>query len=76
MRYRITTLAVAGGVLLAAAGAVLLPSTAQAAAGCQVAYTTNDWPGGFTAAVTVTNLGDPVSAWTLGFAFANGQQVT
>nr|BFE61925.1 cellulase family glycosylhydrolase [Dactylosporangium thailandense] len=75
MRYRTTTLAVAGGLLLASAGAVLLPTSAQAAAGCQVTYTTSDWPGGFTAAITVKNLGDAVSSWTLGWTFAAGQHV-
>ncbi|WP_432827333.1 cellulose binding domain-containing protein [Dactylosporangium sp. CA-092794] len=81
MRYRTTTLAVTGGLLLAAAGAVLLPSPAQAAAGCQVTYTTNDWTsgpgqGGFTAAVTIKNLGDALSSWSLGFTFPGGQQLT
>ncbi|GAA2395644.1 cellulase family glycosylhydrolase [Dactylosporangium salmoneum] len=81
MRYRTTSLAVAGGLLLAAAGAVLLPTTAQAAAGCQVTYTTNDWTsgpgqGGFTGNLTIKNLGDAVSSWTLGFAFPGGQQLT
>ncbi|WP_432988467.1 hypothetical protein [Dactylosporangium sp. CA-233914] len=52
MRYRTTTLAVAGG---------LLPTSAQAAAGCQVTYTTNDWSsgsgqGGFTANVTAASM--------------------
>ncbi|MGI5243733.1 cellulase family glycosylhydrolase [Dactylosporangium sp. CA-139066] len=84
MRYRTTTLAVAGGLLLAAAGAVLLPTSAQAAAGCQVTYTTNDWTvgqtggssqGGFTANVTIKNLGDALSSWNLGFAFPGGQQL-
>ncbi|HTJ33014.1 MAG TPA: cellulase family glycosylhydrolase [Dactylosporangium sp.] len=80
MRYRTTTLAVAGGLLLAAAGAVLLPTSAQAAAGCQVTYATNDWTsgpgqGGFTANVTIKNLGDPLSSWTLGFTFPGGQQL-
>jgi endoglucanase len=80
MRYRSTLFAVAGATLLAASAAVLLPGTAQAAAGCQVTYTTNEWSsgsgqGGFTANVTIKNLGDPVSSWNLGFAFAAGQKV-
>jgi endoglucanase len=71
-----------GAAAAAAVGAVtliVLPNVAQAASGCQVTYTTNDWgtgSGGFTASVTVKNLGDAVSAWTLRFAFPNGQQVT
>jgi lysophospholipase L1-like esterase len=56
---------------LACAGA------ADAAAGCRITYTvTSQWQGGFGAAVNVTNLGDPVTAWTLGFAFPSGQTVT
>jgi lysophospholipase L1-like esterase len=63
-----TALAVLGG--LAVAG------PANAATGCSVAYTlTSTWPGGFGASVAVTNLGDPVSAWTLSFAFPAGQTV-
>ncbi|MEH0971459.1 cellulase family glycosylhydrolase [Micromonospora sp. CPCC 205546] len=50
--------------------------SAHAAAGCRVAYTTNQWPGGFTANVAVTNLGDPVNGWRLTWAFPAGQQVT
>ncbi|MFG2039515.1 cellulose binding domain-containing protein [Dactylosporangium sp. NPDC048998] len=82
MRYRTTTLTVAGGLLLAAVGAVVLPTTAQAAAGCQVTYTiANEWTnspgqGGFTANVTIKNLGDALSSWNLGFTFPGGQQVT
>ncbi|GIJ79159.1 endoglucanase [Micromonospora phaseoli] len=73
--------------LLVAAGAVgaltlgaltALPTTnAMAATGCSVTYSTNSWSGGFTASVTVTNLGDAVSNWTLGFAFPDaGQRLT
>ncbi|WBB53444.1 cellulase family glycosylhydrolase [Verrucosispora sp. WMMD573] len=73
--------------LLVATGAVgaltlgaltALPTTnAMAATGCSVTYTTNSWSGGFTASVTVTNLGDPVSGWTLGFSFPDsGQRLT
>ncbi|WP_223868243.1 cellulose-binding domain-containing protein [Microbispora bryophytorum] len=48
-----------------------------AAAGCRVDYTvTSQWPGGFTGAVTVTNLGDPVSGWKLAWSFTAGQTVT
>ncbi|MFD2765080.1 cellulase family glycosylhydrolase [Micromonospora eburnea] len=63
---------------LALAGAALLPSTnAMAATGCAVTYTTNSWQGGFTANITIQNLGDPVNQWTLGFTFPNsGQRVS
>ncbi len=50
---------------------------AQAATGCDVTYTIlNEWPGGYTAGVTATNLGAPVSSWTIGWEFDAGQQVT
>jgi rhamnogalacturonan endolyase len=50
---------------------------AQAAAGCRVTYAvTNQWPGGFGAAVAVTNLGDPVTGWTLAWTFPSGQTIS
>jgi Glycosyl hydrolase family 62/Cellulose binding domain len=70
-------------VLLAAVVAALLAltisvvNTAQAqAAGCSVSYTvSNQWPGGFTANVSVTNLGSPLSGWRLTWSFTAGQRV-
>jgi Glycosyl hydrolase family 62/Cellulose binding domain len=50
---------------------------AQAASGCAVTYSiTNQWPGGFRANVSLTNLGDPVANWTLTWSFGGSQQVT
>jgi endoglucanase len=72
------TLGVAGAVgALVAGGLILAPMvSASASAGCRVTYTTNQWAGGFTANVSITNLGDPVSAWTLGWTFGDaGQKV-
>jgi Cellulose binding domain len=65
-------------VTMAAAGVgVVAVTAAQAAAGCRVSYTVgSQWPGGFTANVSLTNLGDPVSGWTLTWSFGAGQQVT
>ncbi|OKI62837.1 glycoside hydrolase family 6 protein [Micromonospora sp. CB01531] len=72
---RSRTLALTGAGVLVAGGLVTLPVTAaQAATQCSVDYTTNDWPGGFTATVTIKNLGDPLSAWTLGFTFPTSSQ--
>ncbi|WBC15765.1 non-reducing end alpha-L-arabinofuranosidase family hydrolase [Micromonospora sp. WMMA1998] len=67
----------AGAVLLASTGiAVALPAGA-AAAGCSVTYAvSSQWQGGFGANVTVTNLGDPVSSWTLTWSYGAGQTVT
>ncbi|SCG68095.1 cellulase family glycosylhydrolase [Micromonospora humi] len=70
------------GMLAGSVAALLVASMtvavgAQAAAGCRVAYTVpSQWPGGFTAAVDVTNLGDPVDGWRLAWTFPSGQRVT
>ena len=60
-----------GGVALTAANAN------AAVSGCRVDYkVTNQWATGFGADVTVTNLGDAVTSWTLGWSFAAGQGIT
>jgi len=66
---------VAAGALVAA-GVAIPAGVAQAATACDVVYATNDWPGGFTANVTIRNLGDPINGWTLGFTFPGSQRVT
>ncbi|AGL18056.1 non-reducing end alpha-L-arabinofuranosidase family hydrolase [Actinoplanes sp. N902-109] len=72
-------------VALASAGAVLLGSTAlavalpagAAAAGCSVNYTiASQWQGGFGANVSLKNLGDAVSSWSLTWTYTAGQTVT
>ncbi|GGS72556.1 hypothetical protein GCM10010156_34280 [Planobispora rosea] len=46
------------------------------APGCAVTYTTSSWPGGFSANITVKNLGSAVDGWKLGFSFpSSGQKV-
>ncbi|MEV6970241.1 cellulose binding domain-containing protein, partial [Hamadaea sp. NPDC051192] len=48
-----------------------------AAAGCRVEYAVaSQWAGGFGANITITNLGDPISGWTLRWTFPAGQTVT
>jgi Glycosyl hydrolase family 62/Cellulose binding domain len=60
-----------------AAFGLIAVAPAQAATGCQVAYTvTSQWTGGFGADVSVTNLGSPVSSWQLAWSFADGQTIT
>ena len=50
---------------------------ANAAAGCRVTYTVNQWNTGFTGNVTVTNLGDAITGgWHLNWAFAGNQRIT
>ncbi|SCL15759.1 Cellulase/cellobiase CelA1 [Micromonospora nigra] len=73
---RVALLAAAAATTLAAGGLTTLTASA-AAAGCRVDYrVTNQWPGGFGADVTVTNLGDPLTGWALTWAWPAGQQVT
>ncbi|HEX6471386.1 MAG TPA: glycoside hydrolase family 3 N-terminal domain-containing protein [Streptosporangiaceae bacterium] len=44
---------------------------------CRVNYAVNDWGGGFTGNVTITNAGSAaVGGWTLKFAFPGNQQVS
>ncbi|WIN00530.1 non-reducing end alpha-L-arabinofuranosidase family hydrolase [Actinoplanes oblitus] len=71
--------------VLVSAGAALLASTAvvvalpadAAAAGCSVSYAvSSQWQGGFGANVSITNLGDPLSDWTLTWSYGAGQTVT
>jgi endoglucanase len=69
---------VAGGVATLAAGFGLVTAgSAHAAAGCRATYAiTSQWPGGFTANVTMANLGDPLDGWSVGWTFPSGQRVT
>ncbi|MBO3095012.1 cellulase family glycosylhydrolase [Cellulomonas dongxiuzhuiae] len=63
--------------LVALVGGLLPAVGAQGAAGCRVEYTVpSQWPGGFTADVTVTNLGDALDGWRLAWTFPSGQRVT
>jgi hypothetical protein len=69
---------IAATAVVAAGGAVAAAVAAQAAtAGCSVNYTiASQWAGGFGANITVTNLGSPVTSWTLAWSFSAGQTVT
>jgi endoglucanase len=68
-------LAVGAASALAITGIIVLPAVnASAASGCRVAYTATQWPGGFTGNITITNLGDAVNGWTLGFTFPDAGQ--
>ncbi|MFI7432292.1 cellulase family glycosylhydrolase [Micromonospora haikouensis] len=74
-RRRIGLIAAAVATLMMAG--TMVAGNAQAAAGCRVAYAVpSQWQGGFTADVKVTNLGDAVDGWTLGWTFPSGQRVT
>lgn len=75
---RLRRIVVAGAALTLGSGLVVVAATqANAATGCSVKYAANQWQGGFTASVDITNLGDPVTSWTLKWTFADaGQKVT
>src|SRR4051794_27755187 len=70
--------AVSSAVVLAA---MIVPvataGTAGAATtGCRVDYTvSSQWQGGFGAGVSITNLGTPITGWTLTWNFGAGQKV-
>ncbi|MEN3614562.1 rhamnogalacturonan lyase family protein [Plantactinospora sp. ZYX-F-223] len=73
---RRTLLAATAAAALAATGTFTVVASA-AAAGCRVDYqVTNQWQGGFGASVSLTNLGDPVTGWSLTWSYGAGQQVT
>ncbi|KXK61596.1 cellulose 1,4-beta-cellobiosidase [Micromonospora rosaria] len=69
-------LAMLAATALAVGGVTLPAGPAQAAPACDVVYATNDWGSGFTANVTIKNLGDAINGWTLKFAFPGNQRVT
>jgi hypothetical protein len=51
--------------------------TATSGATCKVTYSVNQWPGGFTGSLTITNTGTTaLSSWNLTFTFPGTQQVT
>ena len=66
---------------LSLATVAITSAPAVAAPGCSVTYQASPWTespgvGGFTANITVTNTGDPVSGWTLAFTLPAGQSFT
>ncbi|MFE4455048.1 glycoside hydrolase family 6 protein [Streptomyces sp. NPDC056796] len=73
---------IAAGTLVAAAAgsaaaAAPFGASAAAAAGCTVDYKIqNQWNGGLTAAVNVTNNGAAVTSWQLEWSFAGGEKVS
>lgn len=73
--------AVLGGLALAViivpnAGVAAGATTPAATASCQVSDQVNQWTGGFTSTITVTNNGAALTAWTLTWTFTGDQQVT
>lgn len=78
IRSRPARLGLAGAAALALVGSVFAVSsgTANAAPGCSVTMDVNQWNVGFTANLTVTNVGDPITGgWTLEWDFAGNQHI-
>jgi cellulose 1,4-beta-cellobiosidase len=75
-----------GVIALSGVGLVAVPMLvsiehAQAAAACSVGYTVvNSWnsgsTNGFQGSVVITNLGDPITSWSLQWSFAGNQQIS
>lgn len=70
-------LAALSGLVLAA----LVVPHAEATGGaapppCQVTDQVNQWAGGFTSAITVTNNGPAITSWTVTWTFGGNQRVT
>jgi endoglucanase len=63
-------------LILSVFGGGLIAGTAHAAVRCGVDYTKNDWGSGFTASITLHNLGDSLDGWTLTYSYTGGQTLT
>ncbi|HEV2638023.1 MAG TPA: glycoside hydrolase family 6 protein [Actinocrinis sp.] len=71
------TAAAASAALVATALVAISAEQASAASGCSVSYTiTNQWNVGFGTNISITNLGSPITSWTLAWTFGGNQQVT
>src|SRR5688500_8261120 len=76
-RRRVALLSAATAAVTLAAAGIVTAVTAHAATACSVTYSVpNQWPGGFTASVTINNIGDPLNGWTLAWTFTAGQTVS
>ncbi|HEU5470514.1 MAG TPA: glycoside hydrolase family 48 protein [Actinophytocola sp.] len=64
-------------MLLAAAPVATASDISPQAIACSVNYSASNWGGGggFTAGLRLTNLGDPLTGWTLSFTFPGNQRV-
>ncbi|HEU5355629.1 MAG TPA: cellulose binding domain-containing protein, partial [Actinocrinis sp.] len=59
----------------AAVGLTALPAQA-ATTQCKVTYTKSDWGSGFTASITIQNLGAAWTSWSLGYSYSGSQTLT
>ncbi|MFF5552658.1 cellulose-binding domain-containing protein [Streptomyces olivaceoviridis] len=73
------TTAVAATAALASAVSLLVAVPASGAGttpGCRVDYTVNQWTGGYTAQIRVTNLGPALNGWRLTWTYGGDQHIT
>lgn len=70
---RLAAVAVAAAAIAPAAAAA---HVSAATGPCTISYQVNQWTGGFTAAVGLTNNGAPLTGWTLTWTFSGNQQIT
>ena len=76
-RSRKLLLLAAAAVLLLGAGITTSMGANASTTGCQVRYATAaEAPGTFAGTVTIRNLGEPLSPWTLRWSFRDGEQIT
>jgi lysophospholipase L1-like esterase len=77
MKIERLRVAVVATALAVVAGGLGIATAQAATTACSVTYkVTSQWAGGFGADVAITNLGDAVTSWTLGWTLAAGQGVT
>jgi hypothetical protein len=63
--------------VLSAPSATVSFTTAVPPSGCDIAYSTNDWGGGFTATMKIKNTSNTtIPNWVMRFAFPAGQRLT
>src|SRR3989442_369873 len=76
MRRRTSSALIAVLSLLLSGLATLSAPAAHAATQCTVTYAKNDWGSGFTANITIKNLGDALSSWKLTYSYTGNQTLT
>jgi cellulose 1,4-beta-cellobiosidase len=69
-------IAAVASLMIGSALVLVSANQASAAAGCSVAYSANSWSTGFTANVTITNLGDALTSWKLEWDYAGNQAIS
>ncbi|WP_033440580.1 rhamnogalacturonan lyase family protein, partial [Saccharothrix sp. NRRL B-16314] len=73
--FRVRAIAAATAIIALTGGTVVV-GVASAAPGCGVDYVVqNKWQGGFSANVTIRNVGDLVDGWTLAWAFPGSERL-